>query len=123
MPERNAVVAVMALISDQKTQSRSFSARESTCSRCLSLPKDPHTDEHVGGGPYEILWQGRRFWGEASGGSQFGSAFFAIPGIGPVLVAGRPLVGVDRGSPVRRRGIWRFERNRWAALWPGYSEV
>ena len=63
MPERNAVVAVMALISDQKTQSRSFSARESTCSRCLSLPKDPRTDEHVGGGPYEILWQGRRFWG------------------------------------------------------------
>lgn len=123
MPERNAVVAVMALISDQKTQSRSFSARESTCSRCLSLPKDPHTDEHVGG-PYEVLWQGRRFLGgEASGGSLFGSAFFLIPGIGPVLVAGHPLVGVDRGSPVRRRGIWRFERNRWAALWPGYSEV
>lgn len=88
--------------------------------RCLRI----RTPMNTWGGAYEVLWQGRRFLGgEASGGSLFGSAFFLIPGIGPVLVAGHPLVGVDRGSPVRRRGIWRFERNRWAALWPGYSEV
>ena len=120
MPERNAVVAVMALISDQKTQSRSFSARESTCSRCLRIRTPMNT---WGGDRMKYCGRAGAFGGEASGGSQFGSAFFAIPGIGPVLVAGRPLVGVDRGSPVRRRGIWRFERNRWAALWPGYSEV
>jgi hypothetical protein len=36
-------------------------------------------------------------------GLLFGSAFFAIPGLGPVLVAG-PLVCVDRGSPRRSSG-------------------
>jgi len=50
------------------------------------------------GGPYEIL-AGQRFWGEASGGSLFGSAFFAIPGIGPVLVAGRPWLEWIVGAP------------------------
>ena len=67
MPERNAVVAVMALISDQKTQSRSFSARESTCSRCLSLPKDPHTDEHVGGDRMKYCGRAGAFGGRLLG--------------------------------------------------------
>jgi|ERR1017187_6463606 hypothetical protein len=88
--------------------------------RCLRIRTPMNT---WGGDRMKYCGRAGAFGGEASGGSQFGSAFFAIPGIGPVLVAGRPLVGVDRGSPVRRRGIWRFERNRWAALWPGYSEV
>jgi uncharacterized membrane protein len=57
--------------------------------------KDTHTDEHVVGyynagdrmkrwGKIGAFWGG--FWGLL-----FGSAFFAIPGIGPILVAG-PLV-------------------------------
>src|ERR1700678_3783299 len=59
------------------------------------VAKDTHTDEHVIGyynagdrmkrwGKIGAFWGG--FWGLL-----FGSAFFAIPGIGPVLVAG-PLV-------------------------------
>src|SRR5580693_1574070 len=57
--------------------------------------KDTHTDEHVIGyynagdrmkrwGKIGAFWGG--FWGLL-----FGSAFFAIPGLGPILVAG-PLV-------------------------------
>src|ERR1700722_4973187 len=59
------------------------------------VAKDTHTDEHVIGyynagdrmkrwGKIGAFWGG--FWGLL-----FGSAFFAIPGIGPLLVAG-PLV-------------------------------
>jgi hypothetical protein len=58
--------------------------------------KDCHTAEHVVGyyttGDRMLCW-GRlgAFWG-AMWGILSGAAFFAIPGIGPVLVAG-PLVG------------------------------
>ena len=56
------------------------------------VAKDTHTDEHVIGyyntgdrmkrwGKIGAFWGG--FWGLL-----FGSAFFAIPGIGPILVAG-----------------------------------
>ncbi len=58
--------------------------------------RDYHTDEHVVGyynaGDRMNVW-GRRgaFWGWIWG-CLFGSAFFLIPGIGPLVVAG-PLVG------------------------------
>ena len=59
------------------------------------VAKDTHTDEHVVGyynagdrmkrwGKFGAFWGG--FWGLL-----FGSAMFAIPGLGPILVAG-PLV-------------------------------
>ncbi len=64
--------------------------------------KDYHTEEHVGGyynagdrmkhwGKWGAFWGG--FWGLL-----FGAGFFAVPGIGPVLVAG-PLVGWIVGAP------------------------
>ncbi|WP_146577460.1 general stress protein [Neorhodopirellula pilleata] len=57
--------------------------------------KDYHTDEHVVG--YYNAGDRMMYWGKAGaiwGGFWsllFGSAFFAIPGLGPILVAG-PLV-------------------------------
>ena len=57
--------------------------------------KDYHTDEHVVG--YYNTGDRMKYWGKLGAfwggfwGLLFGSAFFAIPGIGPVLVAG-PLV-------------------------------
>ncbi len=54
--------------------------------------KDYHTDEHVVG--YYNAGDRMMYWGKAGafwGGFWsllFGSAFFAIPGIGPVLIAG-----------------------------------
>jgi uncharacterized membrane protein len=58
--------------------------------------KDTHTDEQVVGyynvGDRMKRWGGiGAFWG-GFWGLLFGSAFFAIPGLGPILVAG-PLVG------------------------------
>src|SRR6202044_1904892 len=57
--------------------------------------RDTHTDEHVVG--YYNTGDRMKYWGKMGAfwggfwGLLFGSAFFAIPGLGPVLVAG-PLV-------------------------------
>jgi uncharacterized membrane protein len=57
--------------------------------------KDTHTDEHVVG--YYNAGDRMKYWGKLGAfwggfwGLLFGSAMFAIPGLGPVLVAG-PLV-------------------------------
>src|SRR6202167_2200770 len=57
--------------------------------------KDTHTDEHVVG--YYNAGDRMKYWGKMGAfwggfwGLLFGSAAFAIPGIGPILVAG-PLV-------------------------------
>jgi len=57
--------------------------------------KDTHTDEHPVG--YYNTGDRIKYWGKTGAfwgglwGMLFGSAFFAIPGIGPLLVAG-PLV-------------------------------
>ena len=57
--------------------------------------KDTHTDEHVVG--YYNAGDRMKYWGKIGAfwggfwGMLFGSAMFAIPGIGPLLVAG-PLV-------------------------------
>jgi uncharacterized membrane protein len=65
--------------------------------RSLSIvAKDYHTDEHVVG--YYNVGDRMKRWGSTGAfwggfwGLLFGSAFFAIPGVGPLLVAG-PLVG------------------------------
>jgi uncharacterized membrane protein len=65
--------------------------------KCLSIAgRGTHTDEQVVGyyntGDRMMHWgKAGAFWG-GFWGLLFGSALFAIPGIGPVLVAG-PLVG------------------------------
>lgn len=65
--------------------------------RMLSIVgKDTHTEEQVVG--YYNSGDRMKYWGKTGAfwggfwGLLFGSAFFAIPGIGPVLVAG-PVVG------------------------------
>lgn len=64
--------------------------------KALSIAaRDTHTDEHVVG--YYNAGDRMKYWGKAGAfwgglwGLLFGSAMFAIPGIGPILVAG-PLV-------------------------------
>jgi uncharacterized membrane protein len=58
--------------------------------------RDQHTDEHVVG--YYNAGDRMKYWGKLGAfwggiwGLLFGSAFFLIPGVGPLLVAG-PLVG------------------------------
>jgi hypothetical protein len=63
------------------------------------VAKNPHAEEHVVG--FYNAGDRMKYWGKAGAGAGafwggiwgllFGAAFFAIPGIGPVLVAG-PLV-------------------------------
>ena len=65
--------------------------------RSLSIAaRNTHTDEHVVG--YYNAGDRMKYWGKVGAfwggfwGLLFGSAAFAIPGLGPILVAG-PLVG------------------------------
>src|ERR1700744_5620431 len=59
------------------------------------IGKDYHTEEHVVG--YYNAGDRMKYWGKLGAfwggiwGLLFGAAFFAVPGVGPVLVAG-PLV-------------------------------
>ena len=81
--------------------------------------RNTHTDEHVVG--YYNAGDRMKYWGKMGAfwggfwGLLFGSAMFAIPGLGPFLVAG-PLVawivGVLRGAVVG--GVSAVER-AWSA--------
>lgn len=63
--------------------------------------KDYHTDEHVIG--YYNSGERMKYWGKQGAfwggiwGLLFGSAFFLVPGVGPMLVAG-PLVATIIGA-------------------------
>jgi hypothetical protein len=95
VPEQNAVVAVYASHVEAEAAVKELQ-RAGVDMRTLSIiGKDSHTDEHVVG--YYNTGDRMKYWGKIGAfwggfwGLLFGSAFFAIPGIGPVLVAG-PLV-------------------------------
>jgi uncharacterized membrane protein len=95
MSEKNAVVAVYPSHSQAEEALKELQKSGFDMKKMSIVGKDYHSDEQVVGyynagdrmkrwGKYGAFWGG--FWGLL-----FGSAFFAIPGIGPVLVAG-PLV-------------------------------
>lgn len=95
MSEKNAVVAVYET-HDQAEEALKELQRSGFDMKKLSIiGKDYHTEEHVVGyynaGDRMKVWgKSGAFWG-GIWGILLGSAFFAIPGIGPVLVAG-PMV-------------------------------
>jgi uncharacterized membrane protein len=95
MSELNAVAAVYGTHIEAEEAVKELQ-RAGIDMRTLSIVgKDSHTDEHVVG--YYNVGDRMKYWGKTGAfwggfwGLLFGSAFFAIPGIGPVLVAG-PLV-------------------------------
>ena len=95
MSERNAVVAVYSTHTEAEDAVKDLQ-RAGVDMRALSIVgKDSHTDEHVVG--YYNTGDRMKYWGKTGAfwggfwGLLFGSAFFAVPGVGPVLVAG-PLV-------------------------------
>jgi hypothetical protein len=95
MSELNAVVAVYATHTATEEAVKELQ-RAGIDMRTLSIiGRNTHTDEHVVG--YYNTGDRMKYWGKTGAfwggfwGMLFGSAFFAIPGIGPVLVAG-PLV-------------------------------
>jgi len=107
MPEDNAVVEIYDTHAEAEEGIRELQ-RAGVDMRTLSIiGKDTHTDEHVTG--YYNTGDRMKYWGRNGAvwggfwGMLFGSAFFAIPGIGPVLVAGPVIawiVGALEGAVV-----------------------
>jgi hypothetical protein len=95
MPVMNSVVAVYDT-HEQAAAAVKQLQQAGIDMKSLSIAgKDTHTDEHVVG--YYNAGDRMKYWGKMGAfwggfwGLLFGSAIFAIPGIGPILVAG-PLV-------------------------------
>jgi hypothetical protein len=95
MSDNNIVVAVYDTHEQAENAVRKLEQATFDMKKLSIVAKNPHAEEHVVGfyntGDRVKHW-GKRgaFWG-SMWGLLFGSAFFAIPGLGPVLVAG-PLV-------------------------------
>ncbi len=95
MLETNSVVAIYDTHSQAEEAVKELQRSGFDMKKMSIVGKDYHTDEHVVGyyntGDRMKCWgKMGAFWGSLWG-MLFGAAFFAIPGIGPVLVAG-PLV-------------------------------
>ena len=95
MSDSNIVVAVYDTHEEAEKTVRELQQAGFDMKKLSIVAKNPHAEEHVVGfynaGDRIKHWgkQGA-FWG-GIWGMLFGAAFFAIPGLGPVLVAG-PLV-------------------------------
>jgi uncharacterized membrane protein len=95
MTEKNAVVAIYDTHEGAEAAVKELQRSGIDMTTLSIVSKGTHTDEQVTG--YYNSGDRMKFWGKAGAmwggfwGLLFGSAFFAIPGIGPVLVAG-PLV-------------------------------
>jgi uncharacterized membrane protein len=95
MSEQNAVVAVYETHTGAEEAIKELQRAGIDLHTLSIVGKDTHADEHVIG--YYNTGDRMKYWGKTGAfwggfwGLLFGSAFFAIPGIGPILVAG-PLV-------------------------------
>jgi hypothetical protein len=95
MSEQNAVIAVYSSHVGAEEAVKNLQRAGMDMHNLSIVGKGTHTDEHVVG--YYNTGDRMRYWGKTGAfwggfwGLLFGSAFFAIPGLGPVLVAG-PLV-------------------------------
>jgi uncharacterized membrane protein len=95
MSEKNVVIAIYESHSQAEEALKELQRSGFDMKKLSIVGKDYHTEEHVVG--YYNAGDRMKRWGKTGAfwggfwGLLFGSAFFAIPGIGPVLVAG-PLV-------------------------------
>ena len=95
MSKQNSVVAIFESHTQAEDAVRELQKSGFDMKKLSIVGKDYHTDEHVVGyyntGDRMLYW-GKlgAFWG-GLWGMLFGSAFFFVPGVGPLLVAG-PLV-------------------------------
>jgi len=95
MSEKNSVVAIFASHNQAEEAVRELQKDGFDMKKLSIVGKDYHTDEHVVG--YYTTGDRMMYWGKVGAfwggfwGLLFGSAFFWVPGIGQVLVAG-PLV-------------------------------
>ena len=95
MSEINSVVAIYETHTQAEEAVKELQRSGFDMKQMSIVGKDYHTDEHVVG--YYNTGDRMKYWGKFGAfwgglwGMLFGAAFFAIPGVGPVLVAG-PLV-------------------------------
>ena len=95
MSETNSVVAIYDTHIQAEEAVKELQRSGFDMKKMSIVGKDYHTDEHVVG--YYNTGDRMKYWGKLGAfwgglwGMLFGAAFFAIPGIGPILVAG-PLV-------------------------------
>src|SRR5579864_5213589 len=95
MTDTNAVVAVYANHSSAEDAVKQLEKSGFDMKKLSVVRKDYHTEEQVVG--YYNTGDRMKYWGKmgafwgAIWGRLTGAAFFAIPGVGPVLVAG-PLI-------------------------------
>src|SRR5579872_2778787 len=95
MSEKNAVVAIYPSHIQAEDALKKLERSGFDMKKLSIVGKDYHSDENVVG--YYNAGDRMKRWGKSGAfwggfwGLLFGSAFFAIPGIGPVLVAG-PMV-------------------------------
>ena len=101
MPEANAVVAIYDTHSQAEEAVKELQRSGFDMKKMSIVGQDYHTEEHVIG--YYNIGDRMKFWGKLGAfwgaifGIFFGAAFFFIPGIGPILVAG-PLVSAIVGA-------------------------
>ena len=96
MNESNAVVGIFNSHPDAETSIKELQHAGFDMKKLSIVGRDFHTEEHVVG--YYNAGDRMKVWGKLGAfwggfwGLLFGSAFFMIPGIGPLIVFG-PLVG------------------------------
>jgi hypothetical protein len=95
MSEKNVVVATFNSHTGAEAAVKELQKSGFPMKKLSIIGKDYHTEEHVVG--YYNTGDRMKYWGKLGvfwggiWGLLFGAAFFAIPGIGPILVGG-PLV-------------------------------
>jgi hypothetical protein len=93
--KNNAVVAIYKSHSEAEAAVKELQRSGFDMKKLSIVGRDYHTDENVVG--YYNAGDRMKYWGKAGAfwggiwGLLFGSAFFFVPGVGPLLVAG-PLV-------------------------------
>src|SRR5579872_874828 len=101
MMKNNSVVAIYKSHAEAEDAVKELQKTGFDMQKLSIVGRDYHTDEHVVG--YYNAGDRMKYWGKAGAfwggiwGMLFGSAFFLIPGVGPLLVAG-PLVGWVLGA-------------------------
>ena len=94
-PDNNVVVAVYAAHPDAELAVKELQTAGFDMKKLSIVAKNPHAEEHVVG--FYNTGDRIKHWGKAGAfwggiwGMLFGAAFFMVPGVGPMLVAG-PLV-------------------------------
>jgi hypothetical protein len=90
--KENAVVSVYETHADANEAIQLLQRAGFDMKKLSVIGKDYHTEEHVVG--YYNAGDRMKYWGKLGAfwggiwGLLFGAAFFAVPGVGPVLVAG-----------------------------------